>query len=335
MDIIKVGQAISYLRKRAGYTQKELADRIGISDKAVSKWERGQGLPEIGYLRKLSILLDTDSDSLLTGNVFHHDNGWQGILILDDNENDIGAGTIIFDKPLIYFLLSYYMLVGIRTINIICGENNRNWIERNLGDGSAYGVQIHCCNSLSTIDPEDAQNMMIIHGRCVLYGVEQTRFFLRAMAEKDRLSVLALPQKSRPIHVDSKLRILDANKPKALRKQYDYSKLPVFFMPASYFSGLSSASSVTTFLDNHEVFVEMMDRGFIEIEINDWNDVQDASLLMKIIQDKCGMNVYCLEEVAWRRGLISLEQLKKLGERNNRTEYGAYVLSIYERMRTK
>ena len=41
MDVEKVGKAIAYLRKRAGYTQKELADRIGISDKAVSKWERG------------------------------------------------------------------------------------------------------------------------------------------------------------------------------------------------------------------------------------------------------------------------------------------------------
>ena len=73
MDVAKVGKAIAYLRKRAGYTQRDLADRIGISDKAVSKWERGLGLPEIGYLRKLSILLDTDTDSLLTGDVVHHD----------------------------------------------------------------------------------------------------------------------------------------------------------------------------------------------------------------------------------------------------------------------
>ena len=75
MNDNKIGAALSFLRKRAGYTQKDLADRIGISDKAVSKWERGLGLPDISYLRKLSILLDTDSDSLLAGDVIHHDNG--------------------------------------------------------------------------------------------------------------------------------------------------------------------------------------------------------------------------------------------------------------------
>ena len=114
MDIAKVGKAIAYLRKRAGYTQKELADRIGISDKAVSKWERGQGLPEIGYLRKLSILLDTDSDSLLAGDVAHHKSDWTGIIVLDENPYGIGAGTMIYDKPIINFLLSYFLLVGIK-----------------------------------------------------------------------------------------------------------------------------------------------------------------------------------------------------------------------------
>ena len=50
MDIEKVGKAITYLRKRAGYTQRDLATRIGISDKAVSKWERGISLPDIALL---------------------------------------------------------------------------------------------------------------------------------------------------------------------------------------------------------------------------------------------------------------------------------------------
>ncbi len=85
MDIEKVGKAISCLRKRAAYTQKDLRDRIGISDKAVSKWERGLGLPEIGYLRKLSILLDTDTDSLLAGDIFHHDGSWSGVVVIDNN----------------------------------------------------------------------------------------------------------------------------------------------------------------------------------------------------------------------------------------------------------
>ena len=129
MDIEKIGKAISFLRKRAGYTQKDLADRLGISDKAVSKWERGQGLPDISYLRKLSILLDTDTDSLLAGDIFRHDSGWQGIIVLEDNICGIGAGTVIYDKPLIFFLLSYFLLVGIKNISVVCSDNDKQYIE--------------------------------------------------------------------------------------------------------------------------------------------------------------------------------------------------------------
>ena len=78
----------------------------------------------------------------------------------------------------------------------------------------------------------------------------------------------------------------------------------------------------------------MLDRGFVEFEIDDWNNVQEASTFIKIVQDKCGMNVYCIEEVAWRRGLISLEQLKKLGEKASGTEYGEYIMSLYNRIVT-
>ena len=78
-----------------------------------------------------------------------------------------------------------------------------------------------------------------------------------------------------------------------------------------------------------------MDRGFVEIEIDNWDNVQEASNFLKIVQSRCGMNVYCLEEVAWRRGMISLNQLRVLGERKNNTEYGKYVLELYERLRNR
>ena len=82
----------------------------------------------------------------------------------------------------------------------------------------------------------------------------------------------------------------------------------------------------------NEMFVEMLDRGFVEIEVDNWDNVQEAAAFLKIVQDKCGMNVYCIEEVAWRRGMISLKQLRKLGLRHSGTPYGDYILSLYERL---
>ena len=67
MDAIKTGKIINYLRSLKGMTQKELAAKINVSDKAVSKWERGDGCPDVGILPLLAENLDCDVDSLIKG----------------------------------------------------------------------------------------------------------------------------------------------------------------------------------------------------------------------------------------------------------------------------
>jgi len=350
MNIQKVGNAIAYLRKRAGYTQKELADRIGISDKAVSKWERGQGLPEIGYLRKLSILLDTDSDSLLAGDVVHHKSEWKGIILLDSNPYGIGAGTVIYDKPLINYFLSYFLLVGIKDIYVGCNNfADKSYIDETIRDGRDYGIHVFTVsNGLKGIEQEmkkndiqkDDTSIMLLYGRMILYGVDQTRFFQKAMMERAHLTMLALPKKmdQRSLTVDVDKKVIN-NHQARLRMQYDFSELPILLFPATLLPQINNCSSVDSFLEEQKtaenVYVEMLDRGFVEIEIDNWNNVQEASTFMKIVQEKCGMNVYCLEEVAWRRGFISLDQLKKHGEKRRSNEYGEYILSLCNRIEEK
>ena len=86
-------RTIAELRKRAQLTQSQLSEKLGVSDKAVSKWERGLSCPDISLLNKLSIILDTDIESILYG--YEVKNVWKGILVLDDSiESDI----IIYDK---------------------------------------------------------------------------------------------------------------------------------------------------------------------------------------------------------------------------------------------
>lgn len=65
MDLSSSGKTIAKLRKSAGFTQASLAERLGISDKAVSKWERGMSFPDTSLLNRLCILLDTDIESIL------------------------------------------------------------------------------------------------------------------------------------------------------------------------------------------------------------------------------------------------------------------------------
>lgn len=342
MNAQKVGDAIAYLRKKVGFTQKDLADRIGISDKAVSKWERGISLPDVVYLRKLAILLNTDTDSLLAGVPSQHVHNWRGILIISENAYKIGASTIIYDKPLVYFLLSYFILVGIRIIDIVCTEADREYLEEILSKGETLGISLRYFLSKGDVNLADnCENVMLVYGRCLLYGVDQTRFFQRAMADKKHLTVLSLAKKSdhksMRIFMDSNKKVINKATDEPLKTQYDYCTLPILFCPQELLSGVLSSSDITSYVSEYaskdEMFVELLDRGFVEIEIDDWEDVQEASAFIHIVQNQCGMNVYCIEEVAWRRGFISLEQFRLCGLKQSQTEYGQYILNVYDRFK--
>lgn len=345
MDAEKVGNAIAYLRKKIGYTQKELADRIGVSDKAVSKWERGLGLPDTAIIGKIAILLDTDTDSLLAGDIIHHNSGWTGLLIIRENPYGINVGTIIYDKPIAYFLLSYFMLMGIRNIRIVCGRNDQCFLEREFSDGSRLGLKLSYYGSIPRdkyIDNES--NVMVVSGFTFIYGVDQTRFFQKAMLYKDRTTVLSLPKKKIDsptlIYYDSDKRIVTSEEGEKLRTQYDYYQIPIIFCPSRVicsmkFEEQTQKESVTYTKIDDEVYTVVLDRGYVEIPLNTWNDVMDASLFVKTVQKACGMQIYCIEEIAWRRGLISHKEFYKLGEEKQGTPYGDYILEIAESRKGK
>lgn len=339
MEIKKVGDAIAYLRKRAGYTQKDLADRIGISDKAVSKWERGLGLPDVSYLAKLSILLDTDTDSLLAGDVIHHDKSWRGLLMLEENQYGIGASTIIYDKPLVYYLLSYFLLVGVRDIVIGCTQSDKDFLLQEFRDGSKLGIRLayFVDDSDDELRRIENTNVMVVFGRSIIYGVDQTRFFQSAMKDKEHLTILTLPRKAtsaRRIHFDENKKIIEQNNAKQVRTQYEYFDIPVLFCPASAIKpgncGLNIQTTISNYAEDNDVYTVVLDRGYVEFSIDNWDDVADASKFVQIVQKACGMHIYCIEEVAWRRGMISLDALRTFGIQKSDTEYGKYLLSLSE-----
>ena len=340
MDVEKVAKAITYLRKRAAYTQRDLAIRLGVSDKAVSRWERGLGLPDVSLLGKLSILLDTDTDSLLSGDVIHHDTGWHGLLILDENACGIGPKTIIYDKPLLYYLLSYFLLVGIRRIKVICSQSAEAYIRQEVMGQTPFEFVLSFGDCLSRA-AEDAdfmtcENLMIVFGKSIIYGVDMTRFLQKAMINRNRITLLTLPKgmkdASSYIHFDANKKIVSEDHDDQLKTQYNYCDIPVLFCPqgpfARAFSARPEACDLSMLFKNQDVYIEALDRGFVEINIQSWDDVAEASSFVQIVQRHCGMIIYCLEEVAWRRGLLSIEALKAAGERKKETQYGKYMLRL-------
>lgn len=345
MEIDKVGKAIAYLRKRAGYTQKDLADRIGVSDKAVSKWERGLGLPDVSCLRKLSILLDTDTDSLLAGDVIHHGSGWNGLLVMEETPGGISLSTILYDKPMVYYLLSYFLLVGIKDILILCSEEEERFVQREFHGGDWLGIRLLCSHgSLEQAVCEfpefgECSNYMVVYGKTFIYGVDQTRFFQKAMIDREHLTVLSLPRGTKTdekrLSFDDSRKVISSEYQEEINTQYNYYDIPVLFCPARLLHEICCGENIAAAIECARMqelclYTQVLDRGFVEITLRSWKDVAAVSGFVKIVQETCGMEIYCVEEIAWRRGMINLTELRRLGEKKADTEYGKYILELCE-----
>lgn len=186
MDPKEIGKVIAEARKEAGYTQRSLADILFISDKAVSKWERGLSTPDSSILPKLSMLLDLDIEDLIPNDLFSKSNDWQGLLIL--RNDDINVDTIIYDKPLIHYLLSYFMLVGITNITI--KGINKSYIKKlSL---NKYGVNI------SYDIPRNITKKMIVYDKVLFFGSNITRLFKSYMNSNSNIRIF-VDKKELPI----------------------------------------------------------------------------------------------------------------------------------------
>lgn len=206
---------------------------------------------------------------------------------MEKNQYDIGVRTMIYDKPLFNYLLSYFLLVGIRKIVIVCKGTDAEYIGRTLGNGSEYGIQIIVVTegikasieklSVSENSRHIADNIMMVYGRCIFYSVDQTRFFQKAMVNRERFTMLVLPKKmirgSSPVVIDQDRKVLNSNADELLKTQYDFSDFPILFFLASLLSIMDEERDIATFIYryviDHALYVYMLDRGFVEIEVND------------------------------------------------------------------
>ncbi len=165
MDLRESGKLIAQLRKEAGYTQKSLADALLITDKAVSKWERGVCMPDASLLTKLSMLLDTDIDYLISGKKPYDGEKWSGIIDVGEVEHSLA------EKPLLFYLLSYFALVGVTDVCI--KTENKDYVKAlNL---SQYGFCI-------SFDEMQSARTIILYEPFLLYGVNLTRQFQHCMS---------------------------------------------------------------------------------------------------------------------------------------------------------
>lgn len=290
MDLSKTGKTIAKLRRSAGFTQASLAEKLGISDKAVSKWERGIACPDVSLWNKLSILLDTDIESLIYGH--EEKNEWMGVLLLDKR---ISANTLIFNKPLIHYLLSQFLLVGINDITIIGACTPL----------SLPGVQIKVIDSISKVNHWFTNPTFLIYGNSFLFGPNLTKHFKRAMSRTAGITIISSMKRNGfyPIEVDEnrKAKLSD----KLVPNQY-YAE-PFAFVPAN--GGYRKYGGFEDILKYNNLNVETMVRGMMSFHVSSYEDAFRLSEFVKMMEELTGERIGCVEEIMIRRGLAVYEDI--------------------------
>ena len=160
------GRLIQELRAKAGFTQKTLAEALHITDRAVSKWERGYSLPDIALLPKLSLLLDVDVEVLISQTI--QQENWIGLIDIADCD----FSQIVYDKPLIYYLFMHFLLLGVRHIHVMTEQKNREFLQNSIFQD--MGLQL-------SFDLPEGHHAMIMNHPWFLFGSDLTQQFKGAM----------------------------------------------------------------------------------------------------------------------------------------------------------
>lgn len=310
MDAKKIGKVIADLRKEAGFTQKSLSEALSVTDKAVSKWERGLGCPDISLLPKLSVLLNTDIESIIAGDT-HRVGHRKGILILDD-ETETTACTLIYDKPLVYYLFSNFLLIGVKDIMVIAGEKDKAFIQSELANGERIGLNITYSNRYeSANDFIGDGNVLVVFGKMILYGANITKQFQNITSQNVGGVRLVL---------------------------YDGKSVPIFFCNNDLWrrttvklDDINDVRDLSQILNSEDgIAIRKMGRGIIGLPINTYDEAIDAAEFVRLIQKTQSQYISCVEEIAWRRGLIDDEQLQETARCITDKKYKAYLISLIE-----
>ena len=258
----------------------------------------------------------------------------------------------VYDKPLVYYPLSVLMLASIRDILLITTPTDISLYQALLGTGSELGISITYKVQESPRGLADAliigeefigeNNVCLILGDNVFYGQNLTGVLERAIARKKGATIFGYPVKdAKPFGVvefgkDSKV-ISVEEKPQnpktniAVPGLYFYDSRAVEFaknVKPSARGELEITSVNNAYLEIGELYVELLGRGMAWLDTGNPEGLLKAAEYVEAVQSRQGFYISCLEEIAWRRGFITTEQLSEIGEKLKMTDYGQYLLAL-------
>ncbi|NLY76523.1 MAG: glucose-1-phosphate thymidylyltransferase RfbA [Tissierellia bacterium] len=255
----------------------------------------------------------------------------------------------VYDKPMIYYPLSVLMLAGIREILIISTERDLPMYKELLGDGSelglsfSYKVQKEPKGIAQAFiigeDFIDNDSCCLILGDNIFYGQGFSPVLQQVSNVKDGAYIFAYwvdnPEAYGIVEIDSNGNIISLEeKPKNPRSNYAipglyfYDNLVVDIAKSiepSDRGELEITDINKVYFENNKLNVKVLGRGFAWLDAGTHDSLLEASNFVRTIQKREGLYIACLEEIAYRKGYIDVEQLKKLSELHGSSHYGKYL----------
>ena len=263
----------------------------------------------------------------------------------------------IFDKPMIYYPISVLMLAGIREILIISTPYDLPGFKRLLGDGSELGVHFEFAEQPSPdglaqafIIGEDFignDSVCLVLGDNIFYGGGFTgllRESVRTAEQEDKATVFGYfvndPERYGVAEFDEQGNCLSIEE-KPEHPKSNYAVVGLYFYPNSVVEVAKHIKpskrgelEITTvnqhYLAQQKLKVQTLQRGFAWLDTGTHDSLSQASTFIEVVEKRQGLKVACLEEIAYKRGWITVEQLKALAQPMLRNDYGQHIMRIVE-----
>lgn len=262
----------------------------------------------------------------------------------------------VYDKPMVYYPLSTLMLAGIRDILIISTPQDIGGYKQLLGDGKSLGMNFSYCVQPSPDGIAQAfilaeeflagQACALVLGDNIFYGHDFSKSLTQATSKSSGARVFAYPvsdpERYGVVEFDgSGTAISIEEKPKQPKSRYAVTGLYFYdhrvveiakSLKPSGRGELEITDVNKAYLQSGELEVVVMGRGMAWLDTGTHESLMDASLFISTIEHRQGLKVACLEEIAFRYGYISADELEALGRSMEKTGYGQYLLHILEEL---
>lgn len=260
----------------------------------------------------------------------------------------------VYDKPLIYYPLSILMLAEIDEILIISTPYDTPIYKELLGDGSRLGITIEYAvqeepkglAQAFIIGEEFIGNdsVCLILGDNVFYGQNFPNMLLNAKAKKSGATIFGYPVKNPKsfgvVEFDNNGKVISIEeKPENPKSNYAIPGLYFYdnsvcqiakSIKPSKRGELEISSINSVYLEKGQLDVTLLGRGMAWLDTGTPEGLLKAAEYVQTIQSMQGLYISCIEEIAWRKGFITTEKLKELGEELKSTEYGQYLINLAE-----